>query len=156
MPFDNVEPEYIEKPKKWNVDGIKKFMFYFGLLSTVLDVLCFLVLWFVFHYDNQSMAEFFQCGWFMFGVISQTMVIHTIRTHKIPFIQANASLQLYVSNIAVVIITLIIGMTEISRIFDMGKVPYIYGLWMAGLLLIYLVLAQIIKHIYIKINKEWI
>jgi Mg2+-importing ATPase len=84
------------------------------------------------------------------------MVIHTIRTHKIPFVQANASLQLYISNIAVVIITLIIGMTNISRIFEMGKVPGMYGLWMLILLRIYLILAQIIKKIYIKINKEWI
>ena len=156
MPFDNVEPEYVEKPKKWNVDGIKKFMVYFGLLSTILDIRCFAVLWFVFHYDNPGKAEFFQCGWFMFGVISQTIVIHTIRTHKLPFIQANASTQLYISNIAVVIVTLIIGMTDISRIFDMGKVPGIYGLWMVILLLGYLLLAQIIKKIYIRINKEWI
>ena len=156
MPFDNVEPEYVEKPKKWNVTGIRKFMVYFGLLSTVLDVLCFGVLWFVFRYDDPSVAEFFQCGWFMFGVISQTMVIHTIRTHKIPFIGANASKQLYISNIAVVIITLVIGMTDISGIFDMGKVPGIYGLWMLLLLLIYLIMAQIMKKIYIKVNKEWI
>ena len=92
----------------------------------------------------------------MFGVISQTMVIHTIRTHKIPFIQANASLQLYLSNIAVVIGTLIIGMTDISALLEMGKVPGVYGLWMILLLVIYLILAQIIKKIYIKINKEWI
>ncbi len=156
MPFDNVEPEYVEKPKKWNVDGTKKFMVYFGLLATILDIRCFAVLWFVFHYDNPGKAEFFQCGWFMFGVISQTIVIHTIRTHKLPFIQANASTQLYISNIAVVIVTLIIGMTDISRIFDMGKVPGIYGLWMVILLLGYLLLAQIIKKIYIRINKEWI
>ena len=156
MPFDNVEPEYVEKPKKWNVTGIRKFMVYFGLLSTVLDVLCFGVLWFVFRYDDPSVAEFFQGGWFMFGVISQTMVIHTIRTHKIPFIGANASTQLYISNIAVVIITLVIGMTDISGIFDMGKVPGIYGLWMLLLLLIYLIMAQIMKKIYIKVNKEWI
>ena len=156
MPFDNVEPEYVAHPKKWNVDGIKKFMVYFGLLSTVLDVLCFLVLWFVFGYNNPDKAGYFQCGWFMFGVISQTMVIHTIRTHKIPFISANASRQLYLSNIAVVIVTLVIGMTDISAIFDMNRVPGSYGLWMVLLLLAYLLLAQIIKKIYIKINGEWI
>ena len=156
MPFDNVEPEYIEHPKKWNVAGIRKFMVYFGLLSTVLDVLCFVVLWTVFRYDSPEKAAFFQCGWFMFGVISQTMVIHTIRTHKIPFIQANASAQLYLSNILVIIVTLAIGMTSISAIFDMGQVPAVYGLWMLLLLAIYLIMAQIIKKIYIKINGEWI
>ena len=156
MPFDNVEPEYIESPKKWNVSGIRKFMVYFGLLSTVLDVICFIVLWKVFHFDNPGKAEFFQCGWFMFGVISQTMVIHTIRTHKIPFVQANASIQLYLSNIAVVAVTLIIGMTDISAIFDMGRVEPTYIIWMVIMLAVYLLLAQIIKKIYIRINGEWI
>ena len=92
----------------------------------------------------------------MFGVISQTMVIHTIRTHKIPFIQANASAQLYLSNIAVVAVTLFIGMTSAAAIFDMGTVNWSYALWMVILLTIYLLLAQIIKKIYIKINGEWI
>ena len=122
----------------------------------MLDVLCFLVLWHVFHYDSVEKAGFFQCGWSMFGVISQTMVIHTIRTHKIPFIQANASAQLYVSTIAVVAVTLLIGMTAIAAVFEMNTVPAGYGLWMLILLLVYLVLAQIIKKIYIKINGEWI
>ena len=65
-----------------------------SLLSTVLDVLCFLVLWYAFRFNNTAAAGYFQCGWFMFGVISQTMVIHTIRTPKLPFIQDRASRQL--------------------------------------------------------------
>ena len=65
MPFDHVESKYIEKPKKWDLGGIKGFMVSFGLLSTVLDVLCFLVLWFIFGYNNPEMAGYFQCGWFL-------------------------------------------------------------------------------------------
>ena len=156
MPFDNVEEEYIEKPKKWNLDGIRKFMVYFGLLSTLMDVICFAVLYYVFKYNRIEMADWFQGGWFMFGVISQTMVIHTIRTHKIPFIQTNASKQLYISSIAVVIVTLIIGLSDIALIFDMGKNPPVYVLWIFIMMVIYLLLAQLIKNIYIKVNKEWI
>ena len=117
MPFDHVEDAYIEKPKKWDIPGIKKFMVCFGLLSTVLDVLCFLVLWYVYKYNNVHMATWFQCGWFVFGIISQTVVIHTIRTPKIPFIQDRASKQLTLSTLAVVLITLLIGFTGLASLF---------------------------------------
>ncbi|MBQ6570666.1 MAG: magnesium-translocating P-type ATPase [Clostridia bacterium] len=156
MPFDHVEDENIRLPKKWNIPGIKKFMVIFGLLSTVLDVLCFAVLWFVFRFNTESLAGFFQNGWFMFGVISQTFVIHTIRTPKIPFIQDRASLQLSVSTIAVVIATLLIGFTGIAAIFDLPVMVMSYALWLAGLMVVYTVLAQLLKRIYMKLGNEWV
>ncbi len=156
MPYDNVEQEYIEKPMKWDTDSLKSFMFYFGLTSTVLDLLCFAVLWFIFKYDTVEKAEFFQCGWFMFGVISQTMVIHTIRTHRLPFINSRAGYQLLLSTTAVVILTLVIGLTDLAYVLDMKPLPPSYLLWLAILLLIYLLLAQLMKNIYIKKFKKWI
>ena len=156
MPFDNVEQEYIEKPKKWDVKSIKRFMISFGLLSTVLDVLCFLVLWYVFKFNTIEQAAYFQCGWFMFGVISQTFVIHTIRTSKIPFIQEAASKQLNISTIVIILTTMIIGFTGISEIFDLKPMPYLYLAWIFILIFIYLITAQIMKKFYIKKNDEWI
>ena len=155
MPFDHVESKYIEKPKKWDLGGIKGFMVSFGLLSTVLDVLCFLVLWFVFGYNNPEMAGYFQCGWFMFGVISQTMVIHTIRTPKLPFINDRASVQLTLSTLAVIAVTLIIGFTGVSTLFDLPTMPLSYLLWLVILMAVYMVFAQIMKVIYIKRHKDW-
>ena len=156
MPFDHVEDEYIRLPKKWDINGIKRFMIYFGLLSTVLDVLCFLVMWHIFKFNNNEMAGFFQCGWFMFGVISQTFVIHSIRTPKIPFIQDRASNQLMLSTSLVVLVTLLIGFTIIATWFDLPIMVPSFGLWLVILMVIYMVLAQILKSIYIKINKEWV
>ena len=156
MPFDHVEKEYIEKPKHWDIPGIKKFMICFGLLSTILDVLCFLVLWFVFKYNKVDLAGFFQCGWFMFGVISQTMVIHTIRTPKIPFIQDRASRELTISTLAVCITTLLIGFTCIAPLFSLPVMPIVFLAWMAGLMVVYTILAQAMKILYIRINKEWV
>ncbi len=156
MPFDRVEEESIRLPKKWNIPGIKKFMVIFGLLSTVLYVLCFLVLWFVFGFSNNDAAGYFENGWFMFGVISQTIVIHTIRTQKIPFIQDRASLQLTLSTIAVVAATVLIGFTGLAVIFDLPVMFPVYGLWLIGLMIIYTVLAQLLKRIYIKLNHEWV
>ena len=155
MPFDHVESKYIEKPKKWDLGGIKGFMVSFGLLSTVLDVLCFLVLWFVFGYNNPEMAGYFQCGWFMFGVISQTMVIHTIRTPKLPFVSDRASIQLTLSTLAVIAVTLIIGFTGVSALFDLPTMPIGYMLWLAVLMVVYMIFAQIMKVIYIKRHKDW-
>ena len=155
MPFDHVETKYIEKPKKWDLGGIKGFMVSFGLLSTVLDVLCFLVLWFIFGYNNPDMAGYFQCGWFMFGVLSQTVVIHTIRTPKIPFINDRASIQLTLSTLAVIAVTLIIGFTGLSTLFDLPTMPISYMLWLAILMIVYMVFAQIMKVIYIKRHKDW-
>ena len=156
MPFDRVEDEYIEKPKRWDIPGIKKFMIWFGLLSTVLDVLCFLVLWFVFRFNSVEMAGWFQCGWFMFGVISQTVVIHTIRTPKIPFIQDRASRQLRLSTLAVCVVTLLIGFTAIAGLFTLPVMPIAFLFWMAGLMIVYTLLAQLLKVIWIRVNRDWV
>ena len=156
MPFDHVEDEYICQPKKWDIPGIKKFMVYFGLLSTVLDVLCFLVLWHVFRFNRVDMAGYFQCGWFMFGVISQTVVIHAIRTPKIPFIQDRASKQLTLSTLLVVAATLLIGFTGLAGLFDLPVMVPGFALWLLLLMAVYCLLAQVLKTVYIRIHNEWL
>ena len=156
MPFDHVEKESILLPKKWNVPGIKKFMIIFGLLSTVLDVLCFLVMWYVLGFNSIEQAGFFQCGWFMFGIISQTFVIHTIRTPKAPFIKDRASVQLTVSTLAVVLVTLLIGFTKIAGFFDLPVMIPGFAIWLVILMAAYTILAQILKAVYIRVNKEWV
>ena len=156
MPFDHVEDEYIRLPKKWDIPGIKRFMVCFGLLSTVLDVLCFLVMWHVFKFNSTAMAGYFQCGWFMFGVISQTMVIHTIRTPKIPFIQDRASPQLTLSTALVVLATLLIGFTAVAGLFDLPVMVPAFGVWLVILMGVYTLLAQALKSVYIRMNREWV
>ena len=156
MPFDNVDNEYIQKPKTWNTEGIKKFMFHFGLISTVLDVMCFMVLWYVFKFNTIEKAVMFQSGWFVFGILSQTLIIHLIRTNKIPFIESKSSKQLLISTFAVVIITLIIAFTNISVVFDLSKLPNLYLLWIAILMVLYIVFIQVYKKFYIKRNKGWL
>ena len=157
MPFDHVKEEYIQKPKKWDLSGLRSFMVIFGLLSTVLDVLCFGVLWFILKYNNADLQGFFQCGWFMFGVISQTMVIYTIRTPKFPLFGGDRpSMQLILSTSLVVLATLLIGFTGVSVLFSLPTMPIIYMLWIVLLMIVYTILAQILKKIYIRIYKEWI
>ena len=156
MPFDNVDNEYIQKPKTWNTEGIKKFMFNFGLISTLLDIICFAVLWNIFGFNTIDKAVMFQSGWFVFGILSQTLIIHLIRTNKIPFIESKSSKQLIISTAIVTIITIIIAFSNISIIFDLSKLPYQYLIWIIILMIIYILFIQIYKRIYIKNNKEWL
>jgi Mg2+-importing ATPase len=156
MPFDNVDKKYLEHPKKWDTKGIKHFMFAFGIISSVLDILCFLVLWFVLKFNCVEKAVMFQTGWFAFGIISQTWIIHMIRTHKIPFAQSQASKQLLISTFSIVAITILITFTNLATVFDLSKLPINYLGWIVILLIIYSLVIQIYKKIYIKINKEWL
>ena len=156
MPFDNVDNEYIQKPKTWNTEGIKKFMFNFGLISTLLDIICFAVLWNIFGFNTIDKAVMFQSGWFVFGILSQTLIIHLIRTNKIPFIESKSSKQLIISTAIVTIITIIIAFSNISIIFDLSKLPYQYLIWIIILMITYILFIQIYKKIYIKNNKEWL
>ena len=156
MPFDNVDVEYIRKPKTWDTKGIKKFMFAFGIISTILDILCFAILWYVFKYNNIENAVLFQSGWFVFGILSQTLIIHLIRTNKIPFIQSKSSKQLLISTFTIVLITLAISFTDIATIFDLSRLQVNYIAWILLLMVIYVLLIQIYKKIYIRRNKEWL
>ena len=156
MPFDNVDDDYIKKPKTWDTKDIKKFMFRFGLISTVLDLLCFGVLWFIFKFNSIETQTLFQTGWFAFGIISQTLIIHMIRTDKIPFIKSKSSKELLISTFIITIITIAITFTDIATIFDMNKLPIIYLLWIVALLFIYVIFIQFFKKTYLKRNKEWL
>ena len=156
MPFDNVDEEYIEKPKTWDTSGIKKFMFVFGSISTILDILCFIVLWKVMNFNTVDQATLFQTGWFAFGIISQTLIIHMIRTTKIPFIESKSSKQLVISTFLITVITIIISFTNFAIIFDLQKLPIAYLLWIFALLCIYTIFIQIYKKLYLRKNKEWL
>ena len=156
MPFDSVDDEYIKKPKSWDTKDIRRFMFVFGSISTVLDILCFAVLWNILKFNTVEKAALFQTGWFAFGIISQTLIIHMIRTTKIPFIESKSSKQLLISTFAVTLITIIIAFTNFATVFDLQKLPIVYLLWIAILLTIYIVVIQVYKKMHLQGNKEWL
>ncbi len=131
-------------------------MFAFGFISTVLDIMCFVVLWFVLKFNTVQKAALFQTGWFAFGIISQTLIIHMIRTHKVPFIKSRASKQLLISTFSIVFVTLLITFTDIATIFDLSRLPAEYMLWIVALLILYAVTIQVYKKFYIKKNKKWL
>lgn len=156
MPFDNVDDDYIRYPKRWKQKDIQQFMFFFGTISTLLDLFCFGVLWFIMGYRTPEQATLFQTGWFAFGIISQTVIIHTIRTDKIPFIQSRSSIQLMISTALVVAAALVLAFTDLSYLFDLARMPIDYLKWIGLLVLVYIIFIEVFKRIYVKIKGEWL
>lgn len=155
IPFDDVDKEYLKKPHKWETESIKSFMAFFGPLSSVFDILCFAVMWWAIGANKGELAPLFQCGWFVFGTISQVLVIHLIRTEKLPFVQSRPSMPLFLSTFIVAVIALVIGFTDLSIGFDMYRLPVAFVPWLALILVGYLAGVQLLKEVYKRRFKEW-
>ena len=158
IPFDNVDLDYIEKPRKWNTKSIVRFTMIFGPLSAIFDILTFLVMWFIIGkaLPIDQLEPLFQAGWFVFGTLSQIIIVHVIRTRKIPFIQSNASKPLIISSIAFGIPAIIIAFTPVANILDMTRLPFSYVPWLALILVLYALSTQLLKTIFIKRYDEWL
>jgi len=156
IPFDSVDKDYIKTPRKWDTKSIRRFMVMMGPLSSLFDILCFAVLWWVFKANNVEMESMFQAGWFIFGLLSQILIVFMIRTKKIPFLQSNASLPLILSSLMVGIIALVMVFTNFAHVFNFDMIPLSYIPWLVGLLVLYSIGAQLFKGVYVKLFGEWL
>ncbi len=156
MPFDRVDEEYIKKPRKWETGSIKSFMAYLGPLSSVFDILCFAVLWWVLGAKTVEMSPLFQGGWFVFGTVSQILVIHLIRTARAPFVQSKPSAPLLLSTAVVAGAALAIAFGPLARALDMRALPAAFVPWLALLLLGYFLSVQFFKKFYVRKYGEWL
>jgi len=155
IPFDDVDKEYLKKPHKWETKSIKTFMAFFGPLSSVFDILCYAVMWWAIGANRVELSPLFHCGWFVFGTLSQVLVIHLIRTEKLPFVQSRPSMPLFLSTFLIAVLALIIGFTGLSVGFDMSPLPVRFIPWLALILIGYLAAVQMMKKVYIHRYKEW-
>lgn len=155
MPVDKVDESYLLKPRKWNTKSIRSFTFILGPLSSIFDILTFIVLWFFIGANTRDMAPLFQAGWFVFGTVSQIVVIYAIRTEKVSFIQSLPSKILIFSTIFVTAIALLIGFTTIGGFIDLYKLPLSYLAWLSGLAILYVASVEVVKKLYIKRYGEW-
>ncbi|KAK9454531.1 hypothetical protein V1511DRAFT_396373 [Dipodascopsis uninucleata] len=160
IPWDNVDIEYLLYPHQWAADGIFRFMVYFGPLSSIFDIYTFLVLWFYFGYDNAydyDNVKRFQTCWFYIGLITQCLIVHMIRTEKLPILQRNPSWQLAVATFIVVVIGIIIPFTPLgTSVLNMLPVPGIYYPFLIAGIVGYFIATQIVKKFYIHRYKEWL
>jgi len=156
IPFDSVDKEYLHSPRRWETKSIQRFMVLMGPLSSIFDILCFVVMWWIIKANSPELAPLFQAGWFIFGTLSQTLIVHMIRTSKLPFIQSRASTPLILSTILVGIIAVVMAFTGIARGFDLAVLPISYAPWLLLLLIGYCVATQLFKGMYIRKFGEWL
>ena len=157
IPDDNVDPEFLIAPKKWNVKNISRFMLIMGLTSSIIDALSFALFLVVFKYNSIEMASYFQTAWFVTCLITELSIIFNIRTSKIPFTESNASPKLYILTIFSMILTIItpIVLSQIKS-FDFVILPICFYICLISLVFLYFLLVLIVKKLYIKKYGEWL
>ena len=156
IPFDSVDREYLHSPRRWETKSIQRFMVLMGPLSSIFDILCFTVMWWIIQANTPELAPLFQAGWFIFGTLSQILIVHMIRTSKLPFVQSKASLPLILSTLSVGVIAVVLAFTDIARGFDLAVLPASYAPWLILLLAGYCIATELFKGVYIRKFGEWL
>ncbi|MCU0774331.1 MAG: magnesium-translocating P-type ATPase [Ideonella sp.] len=150
IPFDHVDAELVNQPLKWNPGDIGRFMLFFGPISSVFDLTAFAVMWWVFSANTLAEQGLFQSGWFVVGLLTQTLIVHMIRTPKLPFIESRASAPLTAMTGAIVLLGLWLPMGPWAGYFKLQALPPAFFAWLAGILLGYALLTTWMKRTYIR------
>jgi len=149
IPFDNVDAELVAKPLKWNPADISRFMLFFGPISSLFDIATFALMWWVFGANSVARQSLFQSGWFVVGLLTQTLVVHMVRTPKLPFIQSRAATPLMAMTVAIMAVGLWLPMGSMAGDFKLQALPMAYFGWLAAILLGYCSLTTLMKRLYI-------
>lgn len=153
LPFDNVDKEYLQQPKKFDIKSLKNFMFFMGPLSSAFDMIVFASLWFIFQVRDVAT---FQTIWFSYSIVSNLSGMHIIRTSKIPFIQSNAHKAVYTSSILLSVIGILVPFTFLGNIIGFVPISFKYIALIFIVTILYCFVAIFAKKIYIKKYGEWI
>ena len=156
IPFDRMDTDYLRKPRKWDASDLSRFMIFIGPISSIFDIVTYLVMWYVFGCNSVEHQALFQSGWFVEGLLSQTLIVHMIRTRKIPFIQSRASWSVTGLTLLIMALGIIIPFTPFGSSIGLEPLPLSYFPWLVGILLSYCVLTQAIKSWYIKRFVKWL
>lgn len=161
IPTDNVDEELIARPLKWNIDNIKRFMVFIGPISSIFDYATFALMWFFFgcstfldpaisSLQKESLARLFQTGWFVESLLTQTLIVHIIRTKRLPFFGSRASLHMTMTTLIVMAIGAWLPYSPFAADFGLVPLPAVYWAWIAAFLATYAVLAHIVKTWFFK------
>ena len=153
LPFDNVDEEYLQKPRTFSLKSLKNFMLFMGPLSSAFDLIVFACLWFVFKLRDPAL---FQTIWFTYSIVSNLLGMHIIRTAKIPFIQSNAHKMVCFSSIALCILGILVPFTWLGNVIGLIPIPLPYMSIIIGVPILYCFVAMFAKKVYIKKYGEWI
>jgi len=143
IPTDKVDEDWLVKPRKWTIDELMRFILFIGPISSIFDYITFYILLFVFHARNNP--ALFHTGWFVESLFTQTLIIHVIRTNKIPFIQSRASWPLLASSAAIVLIGAWLTVSPLAPTLGFVPLPPLFWAFLAMILLSYILLTQLVK-----------
>lgn len=161
IPTDSVDNELIVKPLKWNIGNISKFMVFIGPISSIFDYATYGLMWFFFgaqHFTSTLAAgtqkvyleRLFQTGWFVESLLTQTLIVHIIRTRRIPFFQSCASLPMLLTTLVIMLIAVWLPYSPFATIFGFVPLPGVYWIWICGFLLGYAIITHFVKVWFLK------
>jgi Mg2+-importing ATPase len=156
VPFDRVDADYLREPRQWVASDIARFMVFVGPISSIFDITTFALLWFVFGANSTEHQALFQSGWFVEGLLTQTLVVHMIRTAKVPFLQSTAALPLLLLTLLTMAIGIAIPFSPVGRSIGLVALPWEYFPWLAATLLSYCLLTQAVKVWYMRRYGAWL
>jgi len=156
IPWDRMDEEYLQEPRRWNPQSIFRFTIFIGPISSIFDLTTFALLWFIFGANSPAEQSLFHTGWFVLGLLSQTLIIHLIRTRKVPFIQSMATRPVIFATVLVMVIGLVLPFTQVGAAVGFVPLPLPYFPWLFLTLLAYCVLIQIVKVWYIRRFNMWL
>ena len=149
-----MDEDYIEKPRKWDAGGIRRFMMFVGPISSIFDYATFALLWYVFKANSPTHQNLFQTGWFVESLLTQTIIIHIIRTNKIPFLQSQPSWPLMMMSLIIMSTGIAIPFTHLGSYLGFTPLPLLYWPLLTVTLLSYVGLTQLVKMWLLR--RKWI
>ncbi|MFS1287969.1 magnesium-translocating P-type ATPase [Pseudomonas piscis] len=150
IPFDNVDDEMLKQPQRWQPADVGRFMVFFGPISSIFDITTFALMWHVFGASTPEHQTLFQSGWFVVGLLTQTLIVHMIRTPKIPFLQSRAAMPLMVMTGIIMAVGIFLPMGPLAHYFKLQALPPLYFLYLPLILVAYMALTQAVKGFYIR------
>jgi P-type Mg2+ transporter len=148
IPFDHVDAELLSDPQRWDPAEIGRFMLFFGPISSLFDVTTFGVMWFLFGAKTPAQQTLFQSGWFVVGLLTQTLIVHMIRTRKLPFVQSQAAMPLLVMTGVIMAAGIFLPQGPLAHYFRMQALPPLYFAVLPLILLGYMGATQLMKRLY--------
>lgn len=155
LPWDKMDKEFLRKPRKWDAKNIGRFMLWVGPTSSLFDITTFYVMWHVFAANSVEHQALFQSGWFIEGLLSQTLVVHMLRTQKIPFIQSRATLPVMLMTGLVMLLGICIPFSPLGHAVGLVPLPWAYFPWLVATLFGYCVVTQGMKRFYMRRFGQW-
>jgi P-type Mg2+ transporter len=154
IPTDEVDPEQITKPRPWAIGNLSRFILFVGPISSIFDYTTFFIMLYMFDCWKPEHASLFQTGWFVESLLTQTLIIHIIRTNRIPFLQSRASWPLLVMTAVVMMIGIYLPSSPFAHALALSSLPAMYWPLLALTLLTYVLLTQFVKQWLLK--RAWI